>query len=734
MKNAITLHRAMGAQVLNHLRQFGDLPSQGILAGQAVDSTITDLFGQGGGVYNDLDIFRNVPNGARRGIRDFATRTATRATLALQTPSDYAGMQLTLSLVQSYSIKSVSRQGMLNFVNCTMDEHEATRRLTANHVLSGFDLNCTRVGVDLSTGELHWDRHYEEFLRSRQLRIAMMHTPWHTFLRLAKKSEELPNVFVDIAAAAEACVGVANSTALVGLKSSHNVSMLFGERQKAQAEATRSIWTPYFELESKVLHQTSEGAYWRDLSDNPPDEGKYKSVTLYGLAPRGELNPTLQKRCDGLGESVVFFAQKVIDEARRAKPANAYAKLDALAKRRQAAVANPDGDYVLMCARMFGTDYVQGQALPEVGDKLASWIAKHSGFARPLLGLSLGQQHQVMQDVTNVSREFGDLHYDGDTQAGLGVLELQASIADLFSKERMLDILTKDFAINGVPFEVTPLPLPETLPDRFKNFVVKELLTGNALRREGKDMHHCVGGYSSHIRSNQSRIVSIKHKDEVNSHNCSTIEFRGQFHKDRFADMNIRMNQNRTLSNKEPSPRNRELAEYLSNYLPVAELIAEGDVCKMAAEARQTLEANTQAIDATVGRMNELEVEMKALKAELRELESTAKVKASLDTILQELACDARMAAHRAAVADMDEETRAIYEAIHISESVPHHTDLLDPAAAPMPVQALEAPPGFPVFAKTPAEEVAPEPSFLQRLRNALGFQALARQRPPIAT
>lgn len=714
MKNAITLHRAMGAQVINHLRQFGELPSQGILAGQAVDSAITDLFGHGGGVYNDLDIFRNVPNGARQGSRDFATRTATRATLALQTPSDYAGMQLTLSLVQSYSIKSVSRQGMLNFVNCTMDEHEATRRLTANHVLSGFDLNCTRVGVDLSTGELFWDRHYEEFLRSRQLRIAMMHTPWHTFLRLAKKSEELPNVFVDLAAAAEACVGVANSTALVGLKSSHNVSMLFGERQKAQAEATRSIWTPYFELESTVLHQTS-GGYWRDLSDNPPADNEYPSVTLYGLAPRGELNPTLQKRCDGLGESVVFFAQKVIDEARRAKPANAYAKLDALTRRRQAAAHNPDGDYVLMCARMFGTDYVHGQALPEVGDKLASWLAKHGGFARPLMGLSLSQQHQVMQDVINVSRDFGDLHYEGDSQAGLGVLELQASTADLFSKERMLDILTKDFAINGVPFEVTPLPLPKTLPDRFKNFVVKELLNGNSLRREGKDMHHCVGGYSSQIRGNQSRIVSIKHKDEVNSHNCSTIEFRGQFHKDRFTDMGIRINQNRTLQNKDPSTRNQELADYLNDYLQVAELIAEGDVVEIAASAQQTVEANQLVVSAGKERLEQLRKETQELQNEVRQLESTAVADGRRAAILQELAHDALIASLKANVEAMDDGTRVIYEAIKRGEYAPAEME---------PVALLEAEPSYDT----------PDGTVFQRLRSMFGFLTGQRQEPPIAT
>jgi hypothetical protein len=428
------------------------------------------------------------------------------------------------------------------------------------------------------------------------------------------------------------------------------------------------------------------------------------------------LNPVLQQRCDRLDEAVVFFAQKVIDDARRTKPGNAFAKLDALTNHRQAALAKPDTDYVLMCARMFGTDYVQGQALPEVGDKVAAWLAKHGGFMRPLLGLSLAQQHQVMQDVIAISRDFGDLHYEGDAQAGLGVLELQARTADLFSKERMLDILTRDFALNGTPFEVKPLPLPKKLPARFKNFVIKELLTGNALRREGSDMHHCVGGYSSQIRNNQSRIVSIKHKDELNTPNCSTVEFRGQFHKDKFSEMGITIGQNRTLQNKSPSPRNQELANYLNDYLQVAELIAEGDVHEMAAEIRQTVTVNQQVLSRNQNRLQELEAEAKALKAAIRQQEADAKVDARRDAILQELANDALMAALDvdANVKAMDSETRMIYEALKQGGQ--------DPVA-------LE-----PVRLEAESFDATPDATVLQRLLSLFGFGSVQRQDPPVAT
>lgn len=649
MSKTITLHRTMGAEILNHLRQFGDLPDTGILAGQAVDSAITDLYGHGGGVYNDLDIFRNVPSGRRRDYREFATETAGRATIGVQQPSDYSGMELAFKLVQSYAIKSVSRKGMLNFVNCSMDAEAHTRQLTSRHVLNGFDLNCTRVGIDLSTGELHWDRHYEDFLRSRQLRIVMMHTPWHTFLRMAKKSQELPNVYVDLDAAAEACVAVANSLVISDLKGSHNVSLLFGERQKAQAEAMRSIWTPYFNLESRELHQVNS-AYWQEESklSDAAKETEHKIVLLHELKPRGELNPALQKRCDRLGPTVLFFAQRTIDDARRAKPGTAYDKLDALTKRRQDVAIKPEADFVLACARMFDTAYVQGQALPEVGDKVAAWLAKHGGFMRPFIGMTLAQQHQTMLDVTALSREFGDLHYNGDSQAGLGVLESEAHAEDLLSKERMLAILEADYVVNGVPFEVTPLPLPKVLPARFKGFVVRELLNGNSLRREGKDMHHCVGGYSTRVRENMARIVSIKYKDEVNSHNCSTIEWSGKFEKAGTADMKVRIVQNRTLLNKDPSDLNKALAEYLKGYLAVAHMLT--DASDLGVQAEKAWEHGMEVEEqrnAALTKYQQMQDELVLLKARCEaqrklteELKSDAIAAQQCSDILSELAKD----------------------------------------------------------------------------------------------
>lgn len=614
----------MGLDVIRHLRQFGELPEAGILAGQAVDSALTDLFGAGGGVYNDLDIFRNVPGGPRQGSEGWATRMAGRGEVYMREQSEYAGMEAALELKPLYAIKSVSRKGMLNFVNCSMhDKAQGSGRLTGARVLGGFDLNCTRVGVDLATGELVWDRHYEEFQRSRQLRIVMMHTPWHTFLRLAKKSEELPNVYVDFAAAAEACVAVAQSSAIRSLKASHNVSFLFGERMQERAEAARSIWTPYFNLDKTTLRQ--HGRHWAEDTPHMAEASpECKTVDLWGLSPRGELDSALQRRCDRLGDGVLFFAQKVVDESRRAKPGNASAKLAAVVASRTAASKNPAGDLVLFCADAFGTDYVQGQALPDIANKVGSWTSKHPGFQKHLVVMTLAEQYRLMQSISTVAREFGNQFFEGDSEHALGVLELRATRADLDDPEKMRELLRADHAANSTPFEVVPLPLPAAWPKQFEGFRVTELLTGRALQREGRQMHHCVGGYSSSIRSNQSRILSIKYLDERTTPNCSTVELRGQFQASATRDRTIRISQNRTLSNEEPSDQNKAFATYVADYLLVVDDLKKEPIPVLVNQAADAMYQHQVVLDAAQSEVARLTRALYDAQRLVRQHEATA--------------------------------------------------------------------------------------------------------------
>ena len=156
MSRGIQLRPEMGTEVVRHLSQFAQLPQTGILAGQAVASAVDDLWGRKGtGVYNDLDIFRRVsPSWDVK--KDRANNTADRRTMGyMRNGQDgYGAMSQMVELVEGYAIQSVNRQGMLNFVNCTLSQGLKDIGLTARRVIGSFDLNCVRVGVDLATGKL----------------------------------------------------------------------------------------------------------------------------------------------------------------------------------------------------------------------------------------------------------------------------------------------------------------------------------------------------------------------------------------------------------------------------------------------------------------------------------------------------------------------------------------------------------------------------------------------------
>jgi hypothetical protein len=569
---SIQLHPSMGEAIVHHLRQFGDIPNRGILAGQAVDSAITDLFGNGGGVYNDIDIFRNVPGGYRKGYQHWASGTAQRSNVDMVRVRHYEGMALVMDLVATYAIKSVSRQGMLNFVNCHMLSGHLNERLTASAVIASFDLNCTRVAIDLATNTLVWDRHYEEFLRSRQLQIAVLHTPWHTFLRLAKKAEELPNVFVNYEAAAQACVALGNSESLGQLVTGREVSLAFGQKHMELAERTRDRWEPYFTLED---HTKYRGKYsWHDAKDSTLDPGEILQVAkLWRMTPRGALDAAVQARCDKLGSGILLFAPKVIEEVRRVKAPAAVAKLDAVVAHRRKTATQPDLDFVLRYAELFGTDYVQGQALPSVADKVADWLEKHRGFTKHVTGMSLAQQYALVQTTTEIAREFGNTHLAGDTQAALGIMEVEAKAPDFESKERMLAVLTRAYQRDHQVFEIEALPLPTNIPQKFAEFSVEELLNTTALRKEGREMHHCVGGYAHAVKSGRSRILSIRYKGKRIAPHCSTVELRGNFFEPDQKKAELWVAQNYTFGNKPTSLENQEFVEFLLDYLEAQRLV-----------------------------------------------------------------------------------------------------------------------------------------------------------------
>lgn len=558
MSRGIQLSPEMGTAVIGHLSQFVQLPKTGILAGQAVASAIEDLWGRKGtGVYNDLDIFRRVsPSWDVKKER--ANQTADRRTMGhiRQSRDGYGAMSQMIELVEGYAIQSVNRQGMLNFVNCTMSQGLKEIGLTARRVIGSFDLNCVRVGVDLASGKLIWDRHFERFLASRQIEIAMVHTPWHTFLRLCKKLEELQGVYADIDAAAAICAGVTESRYLTEMVQDKNLSVQFGKKHHELAEKYASRWAPYFDIDSKTLLKTSTG--WIDVLRKPDwmrPGGPHTEVTLWTMRPKASVERSMQQKLDAMGQAVVMLGPRVVYGERLAKKPNAGMKLAAVQEVLGSIRRAPLQEH----GKLLGESYVHGQALPEVALKVNKFTTDHGRMAGMMLGLTLAEQHETVERIKRVARRF-------DGYGSIGMIETMGCAQDLESEEALTELIEIVKSKESIPFGVTALTLPK-LPKGLKNFEITELLTPWDLRCEGSDMHHCVGGYASSIRAGRSRILRVR-GSKTDKRTWSTVEISREAWKGQGSKAGGTLNgwkvvQHKGRFNDPPPPENEAVMRFL---------------------------------------------------------------------------------------------------------------------------------------------------------------------------
>lgn len=500
MNKAIQLHPGMGAAILAHLGKLQALPASGVIAGQAVASAIDDLFGKGGGVYNDLDVFRRVHRPDRQLRRTLENNTVAQVFPGLPNPDygendHYNSLVRCLQQMRSYTVGSVSRQGLLNYVNCReiCAEFEDGRLLplVPERLLASFDLNCVRVAVDIESQRLAWLPQYERFLATRQLEIVCLQTPFHTFLRLLKKLSELSEVYADVEAAAEAATALFHSQRYDLLKGERFVVSRFGSKLQQLALATEQLWAPYFSLQ-----------------EAPTKDPKAK---LFTLNPKGQASAAAQEAVDRLSVNSIHYAARAVYRVRRRHAAQTTQRAADLV-----ATTDPKG-FVHAHALQLAEEYVQGQFSPTHVDTVERYVDAHVELWQPLSGLTLDAQYRIVLDLKRIERTYG--------RAAIALVrhkfvaeELVGERFETFVQQRMLAL--------GQPFTVTPLKLPALPPEwQAAGYRVEELLTPATLMEEGETMRHCVGGYASSIKQHHSRILRIRTGNNAKQHG-STVELR----------------------------------------------------------------------------------------------------------------------------------------------------------------------------------------------------------------
>lgn len=444
----LILHPSLGLDVLNRLREFTPLPSQGVVAGQAVASVLDHLQGLRDSPINDVDVFRLA------GTRYLRRQPSLIGTIRHQDVSlankglDYASLATFLERMRSYRVSTVSRNGLLNFVNCDMGKHRPFALLTPSRVIQSFDLNCVRVAVDLATGELVWDRHFENFLKYRRVEICAMHTPWHTFLRALKKSYDLPEVTLDLPATATIATTFANSHLFQDYACHGVVGDRFGPKLRETAEKMRGTWSRYFQMEEKTYNKVLQG----------------EDFTVSWLTPRADADTAIQHRVNALHNASLHFAGPVLhalfrknthkliarvhefeDELPRSNPVRAYFEQD------------PCG-------------LLTGHVSPRHIGSVAAFLKEHPKLVHAFAALTLDEQFEAAKTLQRFSRQVSARQF-----ARLAEYVQPADLREAGAIEALHSRVQRAAA---EPLRATALVLPRVpAPLAARGFKLRELLS-----------------------------------------------------------------------------------------------------------------------------------------------------------------------------------------------------------------------------------------------------------------
>lgn len=474
----LKLHPSLGTTVLRHLREFTALPEHGIVAGQAVASVLDHLQGLTLAPINDVDVFRRAsPRGLR--LPPSIIPTVYQQAVSLASPEqDYAALDGFLRRMRSYRVSTVSRDGLLNFVNCDIPYQGPLATLTAGRVIQSFDLNCVRVAVDLALGELVWDRHFEHFLKHRHIEVCAVHTPWHTFIRALKKYHELPDVSMNLEAVAAVVTTFAQSKLYTAYDRNGVISGRFGPKLRDTAARFRSDWHAYFNLQSTTMAGMHRG----------------QDFTVSALVPRGHADEALQRRVDGLHNASLHFAGPAVHALFRKTPTKVVAKAQALDD--QLAARSWAGRYLAQDPR----GYPDGHLSPRHPEAVDAFLQRLPAFADVFAGLTLDEQYEAAKRLTQLQRELPTRQFAQLMQLAQPV-DLRSASAIAAFRARLMAQATAPLRKDGLRLPPVPAPLAA------RGLQLREL---NSIQDFESSRHFGSGGTRpGEIRAGKLAIVEV---------------------------------------------------------------------------------------------------------------------------------------------------------------------------------------------------------------------------------
>lgn len=107
-----------------------------------------------------------------------------------------------VNVMSQYKVVHSEKMGPINKTYITTEkENNIFDRFSilsaTDTIISNFDINSTQIGINLTTNKVSYTEEFVEFLSTKQLKISHWNTPVHSLIRLKKKQKELKNVYIN---------------------------------------------------------------------------------------------------------------------------------------------------------------------------------------------------------------------------------------------------------------------------------------------------------------------------------------------------------------------------------------------------------------------------------------------------------------------------------------------------------------------------------------------------------
>lgn len=522
---AQALRSIKGSDLLAELSKVAKIPEVGTLAGQAVASLVMRRLGLGmGSPINDVDVFLSAklsPRGAEmlNLANKKAEKNARLSSLAshltrvgVSAENGYSGMyQATIKA--GYRINATAREGMLNEVAYERVWADAIDS-EALAVLKGFDLNCVQAGIDAASGNLVWTPEFEDFVATSELRVVNVNTPFHTAVRYFKKKKELGCFGDDELNMAMCALPSARGVFLnpmLGISKEASVAGRYGVKVHDDYQALGSEVSVWFK-EVKAMDKANIWTMEPVFSEHPELLARLEKAAWQNSAEgvwRGEVASFMFANARGFCESVMRPEAKASTE----RSARLQSQLKSLG------AANKVLGVVSALSQVKGAVYTENADLSERAARaMSKVISAHEDLFEPMSTLTLKEQGAAAIMLRAQEKEHGAKVY-GWLEARLNGRDSEAksrAVEALLTNPEAFNVFCNEQKLEGDRMLAPALNLPAmsglavSVAKSMLKVSFHELLTPNALTAEGREMRHCVGGYSYAIESGRSRIFRVE--------------------------------------------------------------------------------------------------------------------------------------------------------------------------------------------------------------------------------